>query len=425
MITRTVSRLWQKFCSDSLFRNSLYLMASTGVMGVFGFAFWTICSRLYSPHDVGLATTLISASTLLTIMSLLGFNNVIVRFLAKWQGQQERLLSTAAILSALASVITSVGFVAWCLLTNNPIAQAGGTLSVTVIFAAFVLITTIDALLDSAFIAHRAAKYVFVKNTVMSVLKVSLPFAAVHFGFIGIVGAFALAITVTCTSGILFLRRKYHYRFAPVIDRVAIRKIRSFAFGNYVGNVTGILPPALLPLIVASKLGPQSAAYFYMPMMIATLLNVIPMATAQSLFAEASHDEERINIHIISAVKHLYALLVPAALAILLVGGFILQMFGADYAVNGTTVVRILAVSSLIGAANYLGDTLLNIKKYVKSYVAMNAVNALTIVTFAYVFAGRGLVAVAWANIAGQGLTLLIYLAINHRLILGLRHSAV
>ncbi len=420
MIERTARQFWQKFCEDSLFRNSLYLMASTAVMGVLGFAFWGICSRLYSPHDVGLATTLISASTLLTIMSLLGFNNVIVRFLAKWQGGQERLISTAAILSAVACLLTSAGFMLWAIVSHNAIATASNVMAVGIVFATFVLITTADTLLDSVFIAHRATKYVLVKNTVMSLLKVCLPFVAVRFGFIGIVGAFALALAIPYVGGVVFLQKKYHYHFRPIIDQAAIRKVRRYALGNYAGNVAGILPPAFLPLIVASSLGPQAAAFFYMPMMIATLLNVIPNATAQSLFAEASHDEGNMNTYILSAFKHLFVLLVPAALFVFVFGGYILQFFGPEYAQNGTAALRILALSSLVGAANYLGDTLLNIKKYVKLYVFMNAINAFTIVILSYIFADKGLAAVAWANLVGQSVTLVIYGVINYKLIVGL-----
>ena len=52
-------KLFKKIMSDSLYKNSIYLMVSTGIMAVFGFVFWMIASRLYSTVDIGLGTTII------------------------------------------------------------------------------------------------------------------------------------------------------------------------------------------------------------------------------------------------------------------------------------------------------------------------------------------------------------------------------
>src|ERR1700739_369629 len=63
-----------RFREDSLFQNSVYLITSTVAMSLFGFAFWIITTRLYSPEEIGFATALISATTLLSTFSLFGFN---------------------------------------------------------------------------------------------------------------------------------------------------------------------------------------------------------------------------------------------------------------------------------------------------------------------------------------------------------------
>jgi len=38
----------------SLYRNAIYLMASSGVTVFLGFVFWIVVARLYPPSDVGL-----------------------------------------------------------------------------------------------------------------------------------------------------------------------------------------------------------------------------------------------------------------------------------------------------------------------------------------------------------------------------------
>ena len=64
-------KLYKKIMSDSLYKNSIYLMVSTGIMAVLGFVFWMIASRMFSAVDIGLGTTIISAMGLVVGFSVL------------------------------------------------------------------------------------------------------------------------------------------------------------------------------------------------------------------------------------------------------------------------------------------------------------------------------------------------------------------
>src|SRR5947209_7299962 len=52
--------LVHRFHSDSLARNSIYIMATTIATGVIGYLYWTVATHIYSAHDVGLASALLS-----------------------------------------------------------------------------------------------------------------------------------------------------------------------------------------------------------------------------------------------------------------------------------------------------------------------------------------------------------------------------
>ena len=67
--------------SDHLLYNSFYLALTTATMGVLGFLFWLLNARLFSASEIGKATLLISATSLISYLSLLGFNNTFIRFL--------------------------------------------------------------------------------------------------------------------------------------------------------------------------------------------------------------------------------------------------------------------------------------------------------------------------------------------------------
>jgi len=76
-----VRRIVRAGLSDSLYRNSIYMMISTLIMSFLGFVFWMIVTRLYSASDVGLATTIISVMGLITSFSLLGLNVGLIKYL--------------------------------------------------------------------------------------------------------------------------------------------------------------------------------------------------------------------------------------------------------------------------------------------------------------------------------------------------------
>ena len=68
--------------NDPLFRNAYFLMLSSITSAGSGYLFWLIVARFYSVEEIGLASAIISASSLISIMlSLLGFDISLVRFL--------------------------------------------------------------------------------------------------------------------------------------------------------------------------------------------------------------------------------------------------------------------------------------------------------------------------------------------------------
>ena len=95
---------FKKIMSDSLYRNSIYLMFSTGIMTVLGFVFWMIASRMYSTTDIGLATTIISAMGLIVGLSVLGLNIGLIRYLPRSKDKNKKI-NTCFTLTALASII--------------------------------------------------------------------------------------------------------------------------------------------------------------------------------------------------------------------------------------------------------------------------------------------------------------------------------
>ena len=88
---KTISKFYNYLANDSLYRNSIYLMLSTGGMAVFGFFFWIINVGLYSAEQVGNGTTLISIMTLISSFSVLGLGNRLIRYLLTSERKNKKI----------------------------------------------------------------------------------------------------------------------------------------------------------------------------------------------------------------------------------------------------------------------------------------------------------------------------------------------
>ena len=66
---------------DPAYRGSYALVANTVGTNVIGAVYWAVAARLYGPEDLGRATALISALTLVATLSQLNLSNTLMRFL--------------------------------------------------------------------------------------------------------------------------------------------------------------------------------------------------------------------------------------------------------------------------------------------------------------------------------------------------------
>ncbi|MEK6936399.1 MAG: MATE family efflux transporter, partial [Nanoarchaeota archaeon] len=196
-----------------------------------------------------------------------------------------------------------------------------------------------------------------------------------------------------------------------------IKKIGGYSFGNYIAGFIGGLPTMILPLLILNRLGASQSAYYYMAMMIAGLLFVIPGGVSQSLFAEGSHNEKELKHQIKKAIKIISLLLIPAIIVVIFFGQYILLLFGKEYASEGFRFLQLLAISGIFVGINAVFGTLLNIKKRINTIVIMSIVSAILILGGSYLLINRGvgLMGIGWAYLIGQGIISGVYLVMSWR----------
>lgn len=411
----TFLKVFRHFASDSLYRNSIYLMLSTAIMAFFGFFFWIIVARLYTPEQVGIATTLISVLGLISGLSTLGLNIGLIRFLPKSVVKNEKINSSFT-LTIIASILISVIFLSGLKLFSPKLLFLQENLYYILSFILFALILSLNTIVESIFVAYRSAKFTLIKNLFLSITKTALPIMLVGFSAYGIFASvgIASALAFMLSVGLLIYFFKYQPAFSISIS--AIKKIGSYSFGNYAAAFIGSLPATILPLLITNILGAKHTAYFYIAFMVASLINMIPQATAQTLLAESSYSDKNMKIHILKSLKITSLMLFPFIILIFLFGKNILDAFGNNYSREALPLLKLFAISSIFNSINGIIASIFRLRNMVKELIVISFYTMFIILFLSLLLVNLQLLGIGLAWLLGQVAVFIIYLIILSRL---------
>lgn len=370
----------KRIYADHLYRNSLYLILNNVVTTGFGFVFWMICARLFNTEQVGYATALISSVTLVASFSYLGLTTAMIRYYPTTE-DKDKLVNSCLNLSLLVSLVVAVVFLLLIPIASPKLSLVLENWKRIGMFIGFTLVWVAFTVLSSFFIARRDASKVVVKSLIFSIVKVALPFMLVMLGLFGIVTAYHLAALVGVVYGLFFFK----YRFT--IDFKLIRQMFKFSFGNYIAGLLGMLPSLLLPLFIANRIGASETAYFYVAWMVAGLLFIIPGAVASSLLTEGSHSSGSLEEKTKKAYLFSYLMLIPGIIIVLLLGKWLLLLFGKEYSSEGLVMLQILAVSSIFVAWNNIRLSKFNVLHRVDKIMWVNGTIAVVTILGCVIFA--------------------------------------
>ena len=413
---KTISKFYNYLANDSLFRNSIYLMLSTGVMAVFGFFFWMINARLYSSEQVGIGTTLISIMTLISSFSLLGLGNSLIKYLPT-SDKKNKKINTSFTLVGLTSIFISIFFLVFLKTFSPKLLFVRESIIFSLLFILFIVFSSLNTISESVFIAYRSSKFVLIKNTISSIAKLILPIFLVALGAYGIVVSMGIATAVAFLVSLVFLILRFNYLPKLIIDRIAVKRMTKFSLRSYIAAFIIRLPVMVLPILITNSIGAKFSAYFYMDMMIANLLYIIPMATSQSLFAEGSYSETVLRVHLKKAIKIISIIIIPAIIVTFLFGNYILLAFGKEYSSEGVVFLQILAISGIFLSINYIGNSILYIKNRIKLIILVNFIGTSVILSLSIILIHQNLLGIGVGWVMGQGIISVIYLLFIKKLL--------
>ncbi|MEU4653079.1 oligosaccharide flippase family protein [Streptomyces sp. NPDC023723] len=388
--------------APSVYRNSLFVLTTTATTALLGFLFWVVVARFYTPVQVGIATSLISAMSLISYLSQFGLNSTLVRFPAASPDRNAQLtLALCAV--AGAGGLLALGYLAglpWygeklLFVRENPLA-----ITAFVLLCAF---AALNQLAKSVFTGARAPQLnVLSDGLAQGLVKLALPVCLTGFGMYGVVGSTGAGFAAAVVCAVFLMRRRLGFRFEPRWGGTRLREQFGYSLASYASGLLNLVPQLVLPLIVLHQLGAAATGYFYVAFQIAALLNAIAFSVGEALFAEGSHDPGQLPVLLRRTAVIIAAAQTPAAAVIAVGSGLVLWVFGPGYADAAGPLLVAFALGSLAVALSSWANFALKVTRQLRQLIVNNAVFALVTLGLALWWADRGLVWIGWAWGAGN-----------------------
>jgi O-antigen/teichoic acid export membrane protein len=430
---RRISGLSRLARSDSLVRNSIFLMATTVVTAGLGYVFWAVAAHVFTRQEVGIGSAVISLCSMVALLTYLGSSAMLIERLPASERSSEwtAVLLRMCLATAGVTVVVTAAIVPMLRISSEYRLFFSAPLPVllAVVGAAA---WTLDNLFGSAFIAARRAGRLLSIQTLISATKLLLilPFAAFGANAVGLVAAWVASAAVGVGIGAVWLiprmglgrrpgprprrrvdgspnvllglrRHARHRRPSAPPSSASVRRM----LGQHLTSVGGAVTPLLLPVLVVLRLGATLNAYFYITWMVGGVFFMVSPSVASAMFAEGVRAGTDLRKVVTKALRVIVVLLVPAMLAMIVGGRLILGLFGASYAAAGYGLLILLAISALPDAVSNVAVVVLRVTNRLGYSAALNL--SILVVTLAGAWVLMPSLGIAGAGVAWLGVQLL------------------
>ncbi len=389
-----------------LYRNAYALMVSTGASSALGMLYWILAARLYSIPAFGINAAAISAMIFLSGVSQLNLMSALIRFIPTAGKSTPRFVMASYLISAVIAAFIATIYVIGLNLWSPEFTADQVTPFFLASFVFSTIVWSVFALQDNVLTGLRESVWVPIENILYAGAKIGLLVALR--GVMPEYGIFAswiipTVIAVIPVNALIFGRlipRHVQARAAqqePLVPRV----IAKFVAGNYVGSLFALASARLLPVIVAAVAGATANAYFYLAWTIANTLHLIATNMSMSLTVEGATDKSTLTTHTRRFFIHNVQLLGPLVIVLILAAPYILRLSGQAYAVEGTTVFRLLTLATLPRIVTSLYLSIARVQQQIRNIIMAQGV-------FCVLTLGLSILLLPSQGITGVGVAFLI-----------------
>lgn len=335
-----------------VYREGYALVLSAGLAAVLGFVYWIIAAHAYAPDVVGLNSAAISTMMLVSGVAQLNLIGGLLRFVPGAGPSTWRLVGWSYWISASVAVVASLVFFAIARAWAPSLEFLSSDDGFAFWFVVATMVWCIFNLQDAVLIGLRRAVWVPVDNVLFAVAKIGLLVAfAAFLPRFGIFASWTLALVLSVVginALLVFRLIPEHVRTPIEIREVATaRLIGRFVAADYVGGLTWIVAITLIPIVITEQLGAAQNAYYSLAWVMTTPLYLVSANTASSLVVAVVNERSRLREYTQRVFVQTARLVVPGALVLAIAAPYFLHLFGSAYAEQGTTPLRLMALSSI------------------------------------------------------------------------------
>lgn len=389
-------------------RNAYALVAHQLLSASLGLIYWLLAARLYPATVVGSSSAFISTLLLVSGISQLGLAAGMARFIPRAGRHARRLVSSAYVVAIAASVVGGVVFLALDAVVGLGDILLGGVIEPWWVVAA-VVGWTLFYLQDGVLIGSHQAVWVLVENFVYNSLKIAVLVIGVSvLGEVGIIGSWFLPVpvAVALVTWLVFgrfLRPRDEAKDAPPEARVTLREFAFSVSGDHLGSIAAEATVRLLPVFVVATAGAAQNAYFYQAWMVTNVIALVASGMTNSFVAETAATPAAAGANSRKILKRIAQLVVPATILVGIGAPLVLAIFGAEYAREGSSLLRWLALATLPFIFNTWYLSYLRVARRIRRVVEIQVASSVLMIALTFLgLAALGIAGVGLAWLATQ-----------------------
>jgi O-antigen/teichoic acid export membrane protein len=332
-----------------LVANSIALLATSHLTTVLGYLFWTACARGFSASTIGMANTVLSAISLVAVLTATGFQPFLTRMLPGADSEERSGLCGTAL--AISVVVSGGAGVVGALLLPERVQTAVGTGWLVGLLSAGAMASAVSSVINAALLGVRRADYSFLASVLASLSRLVTVAALLGLGIMATssdatAAHMILAVWVAsliasaCLGGRLLIRATPGFRFR--FGRIWLSRLRHGVAWDHLAMVAGQMPVLALPILASALFPPAQVGYATIALMISAAFFAVSAMVSNALLAHCADRPEDLRAETGRAVRLIGALLLPPVVITCLMARKVLSLFGADYANYSTLLVLLL-----------------------------------------------------------------------------------
>lgn len=403
--------------------NSMALLVTTHVTAVLGYVFWMLCARYFSAGVIGITNTVISAMTLVAIVTVAGFIPMLTRLLPGASAEERSgLCSTALVVS---TVVSGVAGVVAALLMPQRLQAVVGTGWLVTLIGAGAVGTALLLVVNAALLGVRRAELSLLGSVAGSVSRLVAIASTLALGVlaVGIEGREGHTILVIWVASIflslalsvwLLVRATPSFRFAP--HRIWVVRMRRSVGWDHVAMLALRTPPLAIPILAAAHFPPAQIGYLAVVVMILSVFAAVAASVSNSLLADCADDPGRLRAQAGRASRMIALLLFVPVVITCLLADKVLGMFGADYAAYSPLLILLL-LSTFPDAVINVAIAILRVQNRLSVVAALTIVGAITSIGGAWMLMPHfGIFGAGLSVMASQTIMAIAFAVVVHKL---------